>query len=303
MRVRGGKLRVSVQNGWYTAPGVLAPGDVCTISGKYFYTLGSTAQSDTFAEFLAKTQQDIETHLRDDFLADAPGVSADTRGTIIIDMEGEADGHSCHASDLHDETDSDKALIIAAWKLRIAACRAVFPNARIGLYGVPIPVSKGDPTVQLWIDRMAALVQAGTASGFDSVGSAYDGLDLIIPILYARYGPTDSVGFWTSYGTQVDTCMIGAKTILKSDGSAPGILPLINTYIANGGSNHNDAAILDLPTADPLGSTWGQQFPMFRAHGIDEVCVWNGLNSRFARQGVGESSHTLSKMIHAGKGW
>ena len=303
MRVRTGKLRISAQNSFYTAKGCHVPGSVCTISGKYFYTLGSTAQSDTFAEFLAKTQTEIEDHLEADFFPDAPNVRSNTRGTIIIDMEGEADGHSCHPNDLHLETTADKGSIIAAWKTRIAACRAVFPNARIGMYGLPIPVTKGDPLQATWIARIAAIVQAGTVAGYNSVGSAYDGLDVIIPILYARYGPTDNVGFWTSYDEQADTCIIGAKTILKSDGSAIPIMPLINTYVANGGSNENDLAILDLPTADPLGSTWAIQFGVFKDHGINEVCVWNGINSRYARQGVGESTHLLSKMVHAGRGW
>lgn len=282
------------------------PGDVCTISGRYLYDLGTTNQSNTWAQWQAKTQEEIEEHLRVDFRADAPRVRTDTRGTLILDMEGVASDDanlSSHPNELHTLSDANKAIVITEWKKRQAAVRAVFPNARITQYGVPIPVSRGDPANATWLARIAALVQAGTTAGYNGVGAAYDALDAISPILYARFGPSDADIFWLSYDDQAETCLDGAETILKSDGSSILLLPLVNTYVANGSSDDNDLNVLDLDTPDPIGSTWGIQFPIFRAHGIAEVVVWNGINSRFSRGGSGPSTHKLARFIHAGKGW
>lgn len=306
MRVRGPRLRISAQNEFYTGRSRL-PGDVVTISGRYFLDLGATNQSDTWAEFLGKTQADVEEHLRSNFLPDSPGVRTSTRGTIIIDLEGVASDDpdlSSHPSELHTlPTDADRGDLIAAWKVRFAAARAVFPNARLAQYGVPVPVTRGQPDNATWLARIAALVQAGTAAGYSGTGGAFDALDGICPVLYARYGPDDGALFFESYDTQTDTCITGAKTILKSDGTAPVILPLINTYVANGNSAHKEKLILDLPTADPLGSTWGQWMAGFRAHGIAEAFVWNGINSIYARDGVGITARRLEEFTDAGKGW
>jgi hypothetical protein len=306
VRIRTGKLRVAVQNGWYTARGCRVPGDVCTIGGSYLIDLGTTPQSDTFAKYIALTQTDVENQLAK-FLAAFPQVRTNTRGTIILDMEHSAEGHSAHPDDLHLETDADKGSIIQAWKRRQAAARTVFPYARITQYGVVSPVSRGDPLNATWIARLAALVQAGTTTGYGGVGAAWDALDFLSPLLYNRYGPTDGINFWPSYDDRATTCLTGCATIKRSNGASIDAMPQLNTYIANGGSAHNDANILDLPTADPLGSTWGEMFRIFRDFGVAEVHVWNGLNSRYAVEGVADtikpSSHLLDKFIHAGRGW
>ena len=306
MRIRGGhRIRISAQDEFYTSPGCRVPGNICTISGRYLYDLGTTSISNTWAQYQAITQSQIETHLRDDFLPQAIGVRANTRGTMILDMEGDASDDpnlKSHPKDLHTLSDANKAIVIAEWKKRIAAVRAVFPYARLSIYGCPTPQTRGDPLNATWIDRVAALVQAGGA-GYNGVGAAFDGLDALSPNLFNRYGPSDADINWNSYDDQADTCCAGAKTIKKSDGSDLPLMVYINTYVANGSSVHNGQLIFDLPTADPLGSTWGQMFPKFRDHGVQEVFVWNGINSRYARDGDGATSTPLSKFIHAGKGW
>jgi len=299
-------MKVSAQDEFYSARGCRVPGSVCTISGRYLYDLGATGLSSTWAQYQAITQTQVEDHLRNDFIPDSGNVSANTRGTLILDFEGDASDDSSlksHPKDLHTLSDANKAIVIAQWKKRIAAARAVFPYAKLSMYGVATPQTRGDPANTTWIDRIAALVQAGTVAGYNSVGAAFDGLDGLSPNLYNRYGPNDVSLNWNSYDDQADTCLTGTRTILKSNGASLPMWVLINTYIANGGSADNDLLLFDLATPDPLGSTWGMMFPKFRDHGVEEVHVWNGINSRFARNGPGATTTPLAWFIHAGRGW
>jgi len=312
MRVRTGKLRVSCQNGFYTQPGVHVPGDVCTISGTYLYDLGAPPSAQTtWAGFTSKTQQEVEARLRDVFLPIAPTVRTTTRGVIVLDIETFGtqgiEGHFSHPNHLWQETDADKALVITAWKRRIAACKAVFPNARIGMYALPRAGNLGDENIQgsdgNWSDRIEALVQAGTATGYNGVGGAFDDLDLLIPICYQIWGPNDTAQRWGSNRARVVQAMDGAALIKKSDGSSIPALPFISTCVFGSASNDDGVLLTELDTADPLGETWGVCFSVFRDYGINEVAVWNGINSRYARDGVGETTTPLSTLIHAGKGW
>ena len=309
---RGIQLRVSSQNSFYTAPGLLSSvsGDVCTVTGKYHFDLGTPGAA-TWADFCNKTEEEIATNLRDVFLPIATNVSTDTSGVIVIDLEtvgqGGVEGHFSHPNHLHLETDSDKALVITAWKRRIAATRAVFPNARIGMYALPRAGNLGDEDIQagdgLWSARIGALVQAGTAAGYNGVGGAYDDLDLLIPICYQIWGPNDTPTRWGSNEARVIQAMDGAQLIKRSDGSSIPAMPFLSTCVFGAASNDDGTLLTELDTDDPLGETWGVAFPIFRQYGIKEVAVWNGINSSFARDGAGETSTPLADFIHAGLGW
>lgn len=317
MRIRNPKLRVSCQNSFYTVPGVQVPGDVCTVSGRYHYDLGTTPPGQsavTWAQFTSKTQAEIETLLVSGFLPEAPTVRANTRGVIVLDLEtfgtGGVEGHFSHPNHLWQETDADKALIITAWKRRIAATRAVFPNARIGMYALPRSGNFGDGSLNAgdgnWPNRINTLVQAGTATGYNGVGGAYDDLDLLIPICYQIWGPNDVATrplSWPSNRARVVEAMDGAKLIKKSNGSAIPAMPFISTCVFGSASVDDGILLTQLNTTDPLKETWGVAFEVFRDYGIEEVAVWNGFNSKFARDGAGLTTTLLANMIHAGKGW
>ncbi len=310
--MRTGKLRISCQNGFYTRPGVRVPGDVCTISGTYLYDLGTppTAQT-TWAGFTSKTQEGDEARLSYFSRPLAPTHRAATPGVIVLDIEtagqGGVEGHFSHPNHLWQETDADKALIITAWKRRIAAVRAVFPNARVGMYALPRAGNLGDEDIQAgdgnWSDRIGALVQAGTAAGYAGVGGAFDELDLLIPICYQIWGPNDTAERWGSNEARVVQAMDGAALIKKSDGSSIPAMPFLSTCVFGAASDDDGVLLTELDTADPLGETWGVAFSVFKDYGIEEVAVWNGINSRFARDGDGETATRLSTLIHAGKGW
>lgn len=301
-------LRVSGQNTFYTVGPLAGVGIVCTISGRYHFDLGSTGAA-TWVDFYSKTQAEIETNLTDVFLPDAPTVSTSTTGVIVIDLEtvgqGGVEGHFSHPNHLWQETDSDKALIITAWKRRIAATRAVFPNARIGMYALPRAGNLGDEDIQAgdgnWSDRIDTLVQAGTATGYNGVGGAYDGLDLLIPITYQIWGPNDTAQRWGATKARVIQAMEGAKRIKKSDGSSIPAMPFMSTCVFGSASNDDGVLMADLDTDDPIGETWGVHLDVFREYGINEVCIWNGINEVFARDGVGATTTTLSSMVREAK--
>ncbi len=293
---------MSAQNEWYRQPGIDIP-SVLIISGRYFLDLGTSSSVLTWANFINRTQTDVENQL-DGFFADSPRVRANTHGTIIMDIENSADGHSSHPSDLHLESAPDQASLISAWKTRIAACRAVFPNAKIGLYGTLIGGSRGllsGGQYDTFIARKAALIAAGTTGG----GAAFDGLDYLVPIVYPNFGPDDSEGSWTSYYAMTIQAVTGSYEIKKSDGSTIPLLPLIGGYVSNGSSANNGDLLLDLQTVNshPLDNTWVEQFRAFRDTGADEIVFWNGINSKYARDGAGATNRLVAEFVYAGKGW
>ena len=303
-------LKVSSQNSFYDSGQLADVGGVCTITGKYHFDLGTTGAA-TWADFCNKTQSEIEDNLRNVFLPIATNVSTDTTGTIILDLEtagqGGVEGHFSHPNHLWKETDADKALIITAWKRRIAATRAVFPNARIGMYALPRAGNLGDEDILAgdgnWSDRIEALAQAGTAEGYNGVGGAYDGLNILVPICYQIWGPNDTAQRWGATRARVVQAMEGARLIKKSDGSSIPAMPFLSTCVFGSASNDDGVLLADLDTEDPIGDTWGTHLGVFEEYGVDECCIWNGINSIHARDGAGETTTKLADMVREAKVW
>lgn len=298
MRVRTGKLRLSAQNTYYTKSRTRVPGDVITLSGRYVYDLGTSSTVLTWANYLAKTQEECEDRLRTVYQAEFPEVKSDMRGTIVLDLEGDADGHNTHPNELHEEDPADQLLIAAAWKLRLAAVRAVFPYCRLGLWSTLAPNSRGIEG-ETYLARKEALVFAGTTAG----GAAFDGLDFLCPNVFPAFGPDDSANNYGSYYAMTYQGCSGSYEIKKSDGSSMALLPFIGAYVSNGGSNNNDELLIDFDTDDPLGETWGEQFRAFKDFGVDEVAFWNGTNTRNVFAAGTMSSRQVAEYVHAGKGW
>lgn len=296
------QLFVSGQNNFFTDNLSGATGDVCTISGTYLYDLGQAPTAETtWVNYQAKTQADIETRLSTTFLAAAPTVSVNTRGLLVLDMEGgPTDGHNSHPNHLWQETASDRAIIIAGWRKRIAAVRSVFPYARVAMYGVAVPDQRGIEQSP-WTVRLPALVEAGTAGAFDD-------LDYIMPVLYVRWGPSDllthTLPNWTTIPTMVTQGMVGSRTILDSSGHAKAVLPFLTTYVANASSTDSDLPLFDLATVNPMGYTWGQQFDTLRSLGQTEAVVWvGGGNTQVIQHDSNNNSHyTVNKYMQAAQG-
>lgn len=263
----GVHVSINAQNYLFSDQPSGAASDSCTISGRYILDLGATSLSDTWTEFLALTQADIENQLTTAFLPDC-NFSTTTRGLLVLDIEGTADGHSSHPSNLGTESAANQALIIAAWQTRIRAVQAVFPYAKVSLYGTLVPNSRGLETAS-YLTQRTALIAAGAAGAFDR-------LDVLSPVMYPRFGPSDIGANWNSWDEMTAQAIRDSRLLLKSDGSSIPLVPLITCDINNGNSNDNTKMLLDLPTTYPLERTWGIQIDTCKSMNQYHVAFWVG---------------------------
>lgn len=273
------KLRVQAQNEPYTRPtdGIFRRGAI-SVSGRYVLDL-SAGSVNTLAQYLGKTQAQVENQILTGWMADFPAVKPEFANRLILDMEDP------HPSDLGYLLDSNGDVIvphqavtaqqrddrIAAYRTRIKAARKVFPNAQIGMYGVLVPDGQGRPTAQAYLDAHAACVDAGTRGCFDD-------LDYITPVLYNRFGPTDGAA-WTTYATMAAQGIDGSRDIHRSDGREIPLIPLLNSTVNNGNSNHHRQYIKDLPTPNPVANTIGIIVGVLEAKNVEEAFFWVGQNS------------------------
>lgn len=310
----GINLKIACQNDVYTSGPLASVGDMCVISGKYLFDLWTPNEATMpWSTYLAKTQTDVENNLRNVFLVDAPGVSTSMTGVIVLDMEGgpgpnpDPGEHNSHPNHLWKETDADKALIIAAWKLRIAAVRAVFPNAQLGVYSTSRSGNIGDGGLNEgdghFADRIGALIQAGTATGYNGVGGAWDGVDRLIPITYQIWGPNDAAYRWNATRARLVESIEGAQRIKKSTGASIPLRPMMSTCVFGNASIDDGVLLADLDTSDPMGSTWSIHLDVFEQYGVTECAIWNGINSVYARDGAGATTTKLIDMVHEAKIW
>lgn len=259
-------IHVSAQNDPYTQ--FLDCGGtagVITISGHWVLQQGTFGSS--FATFLSKTQAQIEARL-DTYLATYPGVDPNGTETIILDIE------SPHPQNLYTYSSADQAAIVAAYKVRIAAARSKFPNARLGLYGTLNPDPQGRATNAVYLARHDALVLAGQEGLFDQLG-------VLVPVLYIRFGCADAGPCDAAWPT------LTAYTQLGIDGSrdlaALPLLPYMSFSVLNGNSLFKDVVLLDLALTDPLAATLGSQLATLQNASVAEAVLWNGYNTTAVR--------------------
>jgi len=130
-----------------------------------------------FAAFLAKTENDVVGRLTA-FKEAHPEIDPDTDAIIIMDIERP------HLADLHTYSANDRKAIVDAYRRRIAATKAVFPDAKLSLYGTLNPDGRGRSENPTYVARLNALVEAGR-------DRLYDDLDYVVPVLYVRFGCDD----------------------------------------------------------------------------------------------------------------
>jgi hypothetical protein len=265
---RDPRIHLAAQNSFYTQPSsipvssVVVKGDTIVLSSGWFWGIGAPGVSH-LAAFTEKTQAEVERRLQA-FLNGHPGVSPQMTGTLVIDIEDP------HPQDLHKLTPEEQLAVIEAFKTRIAATRAVFPNAKLALYGTINPDARGRAEDPVYLKRLAALVAAGKQGMFDK-------LDYLVPVLYVRFGPTDA--HWLTLTAYTKLGVTGAKKLRRSDGSKLAILPIIGLRVSNGNSKHHDELLIDLPTADALRDTFYRQLDVFYEAGIPDVVLWVGNDS------------------------
>jgi hypothetical protein len=175
-----------------------------------------------------------------------------------------------HPQDMHKLPLAEQDAMIAAFCVRTMAARKKFPNAKLSLYGTLNPDARGRANDPVYLARLAALVRAGQKGMFDN-------LDYLSPVLYIRFGPTDT--HWGTLAEYTKLGITGSKKLRKSNGARIALLPLTCPWVANGNSKHNGQVVLDLPTASPLKDTLQAQFDIFSAAGVRNGIVWVGENS------------------------
>lgn len=274
-------IRVGTQNCFYTQSiPCAATDDVIVLSGSWFLGIGAPNTPD-FASFISKTQAQVETRLQA-FLNGHPDVSPAMTGILMIDIEDP------HPQDMHTRPVSEQDQMIAAFKVRIAATRAKFPNAKITLYGTLNPDGRGRANNPTYLARLAALVRAGQQGMFD-------GLDYLSPVLYIRFGPTDN--FWNTIAAYTQLGVDGSSQLKRSGGESIPLLPFTGLWVANGNSQHNDQILLDLPTAQPLHDTLGVQWGIFQAAGIADAVIWVGEDSDLILHQPNPNNRTVSQHV------
>ena len=239
---------------------------VIVIRGSYFLQLGLPS-TQTMEAFLGKSFDDVKGHLESNYLPDHPEVGTQTTEILMMDVEDP------HPKDLHTHTDpAERAKIVGAYRTRIAALRAVFPNAKLCMYGTLNPDGRGRPDNPQYLARLEALKEAGD-------NELYDELDYLVPILYPRFGPNDPIGAWKSYRAYTEQGIEGSRQLLKSDKTSLPVLPVTGFRIANDNPTHKDQLLLDLPVDDPLGHTLGVQLEVMAEKGVQNVVFWVGRDS------------------------
>jgi hypothetical protein len=307
--VPGISIQVAAQNEFYTQPlscGARAA-SVVSLGGAAFLQVDDRAGI-TLDDFLAHSEDDVACRLGQ-FLANHPGpnsgggsegfdsvaspelcggqcptqcrVSSETR-TIVMDIE------KPHLAELHtfgtSWTSPLRKKVVNGFKTRVRAARAVFPSAKLGLYGTLVPDGRGRADDPVYVANRDALQKAARYQGL------LDGVDYLVPILYVRFGCNDESAnqcpacdaSWETLSAMTKLGIQGARYI---DRTIP-ILPLLGFGVNNGKSCFHRKLHLDLGVEDPFSATLGKQIGILRASAflaeggpIEEIVLWAGSNT------------------------
>lgn len=279
------KVLMMSQNEWYTQPiaGAVSGVNVAvTISGTFFAGIGSPGITD-IESFIVATDAQISARIAQ-FQNNHADVAPTTKGIILMDIEDVAS-----PSGMHQYSDATQDRIFAAFRSRVRLTRQAFPNARLAIYGGSVD-GQGDASDATQILRARALERAGA-------GGMFDGVDFLAPVLYARFGPNDTVNSWASLGAYTHLGIATWRRVRQSNGTALPILPLVTYWIANGNSVHNDGIIADFPITNPAQATLGVQMDMFAAMGVTEILFWSGVNEDLITAKSNPNNKTVSEHV------
>jgi hypothetical protein len=204
-------------------------------------------------------------------MAAHPEVDRHTNAIVLIDIE------KPHLRDLGAKSARQREAIVAAYKVRIEAARAAFPNARLALYGTLNPDPRGRSGDRTYLARLRALVEAGE-------DGLYDELAYLAPVLYVRFGCHDArLGpcdrYWDTLDAYTRLGIDGSARLSRSDGSRPPLLPLLGFKVYNGKSRFHRQLLLNLGVPDPVGTTLGTQVGILVRSGVRQFALWTGMDS------------------------
>jgi hypothetical protein len=264
------QAHIAVQNTWFTAADVRRYGvgnGVISISGHWF--LQDKTSGADLSEFLTRSQEDVERRLGI-FKAAHPEVDPNTDAVVVMDIERP------HPKHLHTYSRSEQNAIVAAYMVRIAATRAVFPNAKLALYGTLSPDELGRPHDLTYIQRRDALIAAGRRG-------LYDDLDFLVPVPYVRFGCDDVKGrcdrHWDTLDEYMRLGVAGSSRLRRSDGSSLPLLPLLSFRVYDRASAFHRELLMKLDVPDPFGATLGKQIDILAGAGVGQFALWTGKDS------------------------
>lgn len=246
--------RISVQNGLFsgTVPdGMYA--DAWTISGGAI--LAGKGKSTSW--FIAQTEDAIHRQL--DRYKQRNGISETFEGLVVLDIE-----HPVHPQDWGDHmvasgSSGQFEQLMDAVKRRIEVAREEFPKAKLALYGIGMPDSRGRRTDPGYLRSMEGYHAAGRLG-------VYDKLDFVVPVLYQRFGPRDmaydTIAAYTQLGVE------SGREMRRSNGSSVEIIPFLGLIVANGNSVHHHQPI---ETKDLVG-----QLKVMQDLGVERWAFWVG---------------------------
>lgn len=173
-------------------------------------------------------------------------------GWLLLDFE-----QPVHPRNFDKLSDAEIGGITAEWRRRIDVARAVFPRARVMLYGFPTMshhrATKGIDTA--W----DGMVRAGRAGLFARV-------DAIAPVLYARHGPADRV-YGRAEGLIAGTGIQLAKRLQTEVAPHLAIFPLLSLRVFNGNSDNHRERIET--------SYLQRTVSILRSEGITSYGIWS----------------------------
>jgi len=253
-------LILTMQGVHYSNPSALLPSGVTNNSFVVFGSALKAGNGTDLDEYLAYTHDTLTTTFG---ICVTRNNLANTSDYIILDMEMPVPPKywGKHLADAEDDDGDTFEQIIAAYKLRITVARELLgPNAKICLYGVPVPPGPF-PTSAPWTTQLAGFTRAGQLG-------AFDGVDYICANCYMRFCELDHADYMTRIQTMTNLSINAAKSFVNSTGSHIPVIPLITPNVYNGGSvcDSDIVSVADL---------W-QQIEWIKALEIDTYFLWVG---------------------------
>jgi hypothetical protein len=211
------------------------------------------------------------------YLDNRPMLNPGPNHLIILDMEpsypdptGE-DQINFAPKDLWHYDERQQIKLIRAYIRRIRVARKVlrkrFPKVKLGLYGVVVPMGKGQEN-EAFQKRMQAYRRAGELG-------MYDLIDYLVPVLYNGFGPSDvslpdeldKLHAWIEKATR--QAITSTQELTRRNGKAIQTAPILTFWVNNGRSNHDDKVILP--------QTMDLQLHILQEFGsIETLVLWSG---------------------------
>ena len=234
------------------------------VTNEYWTVMGSAmgmSKDTTEAEFFSASQDELES-MFGRYISRKADLGSDFSGVLVLDLEAPFHPRELGKYIDPDSNDYDPMkfdAIVEGFKKRIAVARELLPNCKLALYGFPTPHGHGNANGTVELQRTLGYELAAARGILDK-------LDAVCPVLYQRFGATDR-----KYDRIADYMKVGvdtARSLSRTDGTTPEVLPMLAFKIFNGGSAHNK----ELVSVEDLAN----QVEMLRNEGIENMMIWNG---------------------------